>query len=566
MALNSGYPYTGGIYGGYSDPENNKKKPFLCPDADKAVQSGVGALASGVKQGYGNYRTGVQETLDKTSEAYKKGGVGAAAGQYVRGTVGDAMNALKQGVGKPAMNTVVKPVNNLARGAFGLAENAAKGTANFGRTLLTGDSTPVFGDQSKPAQQSPQAGPKNNFAGNLPSKTYGSGSRYDFDMRSGLAGNRMQPSDAPGQNFIQRQPEKGMPQPESGMTQKQQSPAVTNLSQGIPGQNGYGKISLTGNLPKPGSTTLNRGVPGRPNATPTAVNVLAQLGDATGTARQGGLEFQGKASDAAKFFAGAPAGSGSGYDSNEYKAQQYRKANPFDTNNPYDSRFSYKPAPVNPLAMIAPPPLATGSGGWKSQKAANQANAAAYGDYTRAMASLAANQNSANTDRYRTDMNYLSGQQQNDLARQRLGLDARRYGGQAALNNMSMQREEFGLQQAKYLDDLMKQAAAEKNQEKKQALLNEIAMIRHDKPVKPVYQTVKENDLVGGQRERVYRMNPDGTMSEVMPTISQADITRQQFFLQGLKGVERKKYLEELARYNPAMFDALLDAHKQRRK
>lgn len=33
----AGYPYTGGIYGGYSDPANNKKKTFVGPQADNTL-------------------------------------------------------------------------------------------------------------------------------------------------------------------------------------------------------------------------------------------------------------------------------------------------------------------------------------------------------------------------------------------------------------------------------------------------------------------------------------------------------------------------------------------------
>ncbi|MBM9616652.1 hypothetical protein JWJ90_20505 [Desulfobulbus rhabdoformis] len=540
MALNSAYPYTGGIYGGYQDSDNNKQSTFIGPKVDKKIKEVVNPLTAGVKQAYGEYRKGTQDTLDKTAAAYDKGGLPAAAGQYVRGTIGDAGNALKQLVGKPVMAGVVKP-----------ALNASRGAANFTKTLVTGNPAPIGGGK-QPKAIDP-------LAGNLPTYAMQATGGIDNPMPGGTLGHLDKKIMWSGKELVspsnQTAPaHKGIMA--GGVRYEGQNDGSTVYTMGTPGQDGYGKVTLTGNLPKPGSTMPNNGASGGPNASPTSVNRLAQLGDTMGTTREGasGLEFHGKASDAAKFF-------GTQYTdySNEEKAREYQKANPYDTQNPYDDRFSYKPPPVNQMAMIAPPPMATGSGGWKSQIAADKANAAAYGDYTRAVASLAANQNSANADRYRTDMSYLSGQQQNDLARKRLGLDA-------ALNDMNLQQGEFGLQQAKHLNDLMKQAAAEKHQEKKRALLNEIAMIRHDSPVKPVFQTVREDDGVGGQRERIFRVNDDGTMKEVLPTISQVDITRQKFLLQGMDKKERKAHLDDLARNNPALFDALRAAYQQRNK
>lgn len=81
---------------------------------------------------------------------------------------------------------------------------------------------------------------------------------------------------------------------------------LKTLTQGTPGQDGYGKVTYNKELPKPGSFYFNNGDSNNPNAVMTNVKSLASLGNTKGTTRAYGMEFNGTASDAAKFFAEPP--------------------------------------------------------------------------------------------------------------------------------------------------------------------------------------------------------------------------------------------------------------------
>jgi hypothetical protein len=249
----AGYPYTGGMYGGYSDPANNQKKTFAGPQVDTALSEAGQALANGASRSYDSYRQGVGDTLRRTGEAYDKGGLGAASGQYVRGTLADAGNALIQGVVKPVAVGVVRPALSLSRGV-----------ANFGKTLVTGDASPVGSSGSEnPASSSAAVA----LAGSQAHPSSVGLSKRDLTMMPSHT-----PAPMVAETYLKENPHLAphfqqkygyLP---NGINYSQGDDGSRVYTVGTPGQDGYGKMVVKpgtrteGNNPARGQSAGNTGL------------------------------------------------------------------------------------------------------------------------------------------------------------------------------------------------------------------------------------------------------------------------------------------------------------------
>lgn len=274
------YPYNGGMYGGYSDPANNKKKTIVGPKADNALAQLPATINA-------NPDTGASTVSD--------------AGSMARGLL------QKTPGGYPNIGLSTPP--------------AARRSA---RDMLLN----IPGNDGQPA--APPANPLSTMPANIPTIKPGM-------VKQQTALNSM-PQTAPNTNPTARQLLQGS-RANNGLNMMPQAGPSFTTQMGTAGQDGYGRLSLTGNLPKPGSTMLNRGVPGQPNAYQVNATSLNKLGDTVGTTRGNGFEFQGKASDAAKFF--AP--SGMDRNSPEYQRfveQERRKSNPMESDQEAFTRQS----------------------------------------------------------------------------------------------------------------------------------------------------------------------------------------------------------------------------------
>lgn len=291
---------------------------------------------------------------------------------------------------------------------------------------------------------------------------------------------------------------------------------VTDAQSGMLGQGGirYEKQA-------DGSTTYSMGQRGSGNyaslnrqpANPLARNALAanvpQVGQQT---RQvGGLTVTGS-QDAVNRLA-APVGT---YDRNspEYnqaQAQNYQKANPFSQNNPYDDRFSYRPPQGSDSPLIAPPHVAMGGGGWKSRIEADRSNAAAYGDYARALSSLqgaAVQERGAN---YRAGLQQQGVVEQNDIARKRLMGDLSLNDARIAGEGVNTQKGQMEVEQAKKMQALNDQYLAEQDPVKQKNLGNQILTMQ-GKNSKDWQITTREEPLdpsnpMAGTTKRPYAVN-----------------------------------------------------------
>lgn len=229
-----------------------------------------------------------------------------------------------------------------------------------------------------------------------------------------------------------------------------------------------------------GSTTYSMGKRGDGNYASLnrqPVNALARQALVSGgqqTRDIGGLTVTGSQDAVSKL--AAPVGT---YDRNspEYnqaQAQNYQKANPFSQNNPYDDRFSYRPPQGSDIPLIAPPPVAMGGGGWKSRIEADRSNAAAYGDYARALSSLqgaAVQERGAN---YRAGLQQQGVVEQNDIARKRLMGDLSLNDARIAGEDVNRKKGQMELDQARRMQALSDQYLAEQDPAKQKALGNQL--------------------------------------------------------------------------------------------
>lgn len=282
---------------------------------------------------------------------------------------------------------------------------------------------------------------------------------------------------------------------------------------GTPGQDGYGKVTLTGNLPSPGSTLLNKGVPESPNSIPSNVDRLAKLGNTRGTTRGDGFEFQGTAADAAKFFQKPLGGIRPGEPGyNEFRAMNYQKANPFDQNNPFDDRFSYKPPQGSDMPLIPPPPkIMNSSGGWKGEIAANNANAAAYGDYIRALTSATGNSKQEQGEMYRAQLQDKRAREAHDLALKQLESSLAFDKARIDTETLNQQKGQVELGRMKMADDLNAQFMAEQDPTKAKALGNKILTMNRKDPktwqIATREEPVDPTDPTAGMRKVPYAVN-----------------------------------------------------------
>lgn len=444
----TGYPYTGGMYGGYSDPDNNKKKPFIGPEADQAVKD-VG-----------------RSMLSQTSPFE----AGAAAGMQS----GNPLARTAKGYPHIGLSTPPRPASNREMvlnipGDNGLQAQAA----SKARSDLNGDwQTKIFAPSQNPAV-----------------------TRLNRPAPSFSIGNTR-----PGNPVTQL---------DNGMTLQHDREGNPTYTMGVKGQDGYGKM------------TVQRGT-----ATPPA----------------GSLSRQSLSSGAPTGRFNRPVG-GPG---------------PVPTGrmlDPVSPDYSFLKGDEN---SGAPKYLGPESGlGWKTRLGLYKEQMEEYRQRTgqNAAMNLEAMREAGAGERARLSAKGVN--DANEIARQRLAGELKTNAIENQGRLIDQQGKSMDIAGRQRLDALQQQYLGEKDPEKQKAHGRQLLTMQGKDANKPTYQTIKEDDGVGGQRERVYRMNGDGSMSEVMPTVTPADIVRQKILLQGMKGDEQKRHLQDLARWNPGLFDAL---------
>lgn len=156
----------------------------------------------------------------------------------------------------------------------------------------------------------------------------------------------------------------------------------------------------TAGLPRPGSTSL-RGPNGEmviPDDRRINTAALSQMGNAPVGIIHGGLSFQGSGADAARFFS-APVLNAT---------QRANLRNVYTSGGPEVLQAEAAQPSTSSHLIPLPSYINTEGMGWKSRRAAQQTNAAMYGDYLRAITGM------RNTDVTEAGANY----------RTNLGLDA----------------------------------------------------------------------------------------------------------------------------------------------
>ena len=276
-----------------------------------------------------------------------------------------------------------------------------------------------------------------------------------------------------------------------GMTYEGDNQGNRTYTMGTPGQDGYGRVSV-----RPGNDV---GQSARRALSTMPGQRTAQVGD--------GLTATGSQDAISRL--SAPVGKVD-YSSpiyQRYEAENRAKATPFPAGS-QSSGDSGSP-------LIAPPPVAIGTGGWKSRIAANEANARAYGDYVRAMSSAqgqAAQEKGAN---YRAElmdrMNRDQNRDQNAIAQQRLGGELALNQARIGTEQISQQKGQMEVDQAKKMNDLNDQYLAEKDPVKQKALGNQL-LTMNGKNTKDWQITTREEPLdpanpMLGTTKRPYAVN-----------------------------------------------------------
>jgi hypothetical protein len=250
-----------------------------------------------------------------------------------------------------------------------------------------------------------------------------------------LTRNRVQPTVAPPNTS----PVNPVTRLASGIGYQPMADGSKVYTMGTQGQDGYYKMTV-----RPGGSTARQALAG-----PTADAAQRFLG-AVGKVDYNSPEY------------------------NEYRARNYQKANPFDQNNPYDERFSYKPPQGSSMPLIAPPPRATGGSGWKSRAEADRANAAAYGDYVRAVTSAMNSKNQEQGANYRAQLQDKRAGQETSLARQRLTGDLALNEARIGTEALNQQKGQMEIEQAKTLQaarDAYMQNPTPENEAKYRAMI-----------------------------------------------------------------------------------------------
>lgn len=191
------YPYTGGMYGGYSDPDNNKKKPFIGQKADQAVKD-VG-----------------RSMLSQTSPFE----AGASAGMQS----GNPLARTAKGYPHIGLSTPPRPASNREMvlnipGDNGLPPQAA----SKARSALNGDwQTKIFAPSQNPAV---------------------------------AYLNRPAPSFSIGNT----RPGNPVTQLDNGMTLQHDREGNPTYTMGVKGQDGYGKMTVQRGTATPTAGSLSR--------------------------------------------------------------------------------------------------------------------------------------------------------------------------------------------------------------------------------------------------------------------------------------------------------------------
>lgn len=512
-----------------------KPYTFAGPDADVALKQLGGNMARLAHASLAGNQANVNDTLAKTSNAYQKGGIPAATGQYIRGTIADTAQAAA-GMTKP----ILKPALALSGGI-----------SNFTKTLVTGDPTPIgAGKSSSSVQVKPALAtrPQQTQTGNAPPEAIDYLKRNPhlhqaFQQKFGylpdgftppaLTGTQQQAA-ATGQN----QARGGMVR-ENGISRTVGADGSITLTSGARGQDGYGMVKV---------------LPGKPSGIRSTAAFQGLTGRATIPGANGAYSFQGSAADAVKFGAPvarpAPTRSMLGEQSGDYR----------------DVRDRYEAAKAK-ASLATPQYLGPESGlGWKTRAKLYDTQMDAYNKAT-------GNQTSMDIEAMREAgagqraLLAASGEgERSALERQRLGMAE-----PGMMAETALRQGELSLKQAE-LSSMNDMAAARKNltgltpgtpeysaAERKLATLSG----KFGEQQKPTFEKLR-TEGINSSSERLVQLNQDGTASEVRVPPSESALSAQHFILGRMDSKQRQVYLENMARTEPDLFDALVERQKAR--
>lgn len=422
----AGYPYTGGVYGGYSDPANNKKKPFIGPRADAAIGAIPGQVKSSPDVG-----------ASMVSEA------GATGGSIIQRTA--------KGYPNVGLSTPPRP--------------APQPSMN------------IPGDNGQPVT-SPLSSPPASMAGKPPQ--YAANVSFSNPLASGALATRAMRQ---GKEIVTPSNQSTGTDGTAGANDGRRT-----YTMGTPGQDGYGRISV-----RPGNEV---GQNARSALSTMPGQRTAQVGN--------GLTVTGS-QDAINRLS-APVGKV------DYSSPIYQR---YEAENRAKEAYVNREPVQSDSPLIAPPPVAIGTGGWKSRIAANEANSRAYGDYVRAMSSAqgqAAQEKGAN---YRAElmdrMNRDQNRDQNAIAQQRLEGELALNQARIGTEQINQQKGQMEVDQAKKMNDLNDQYLAEKDPVKQKALGNQL-LTMNGKNTKDWQITTREEPLdpanpTLGTTKRPYAVN-----------------------------------------------------------
>lgn len=425
----AGYPYTGGVYGGYSDPANNKKKPFIGPRADAAIGAIPGQVKSSPDVG-----------ASMVSEA------GAASGGVIQRTA--------KGYPNVGLSTPPRPASQPALN--------------------------IPGDNGQPVA-SPLSSPPASMAGKPPQ--YAANVSFSNPLASGALATR------------------AMRQGKEIVTPSNQSTSTDGTvgandgrrtySMGTPGQDGYGRVSV-----RPGNDV---GQSARSALSTMPGQRTAQVGD--------GLTATGSQDAISRL--SAPVGKVD-YSSPIY--QRYEAEN--RAKEAYVNREPSSPlasnVPQAPKYMSKDEGIAQGLG-WKGRLAKYQADLDSYNKAT-------GNQNALDVEAMREAgagrralLQAQGVNDQNAIAQQRLRGELALNQSRIGTEQISQQKGQMEVDQAKKMNDLNDQYLAEKDPVKQKALGNQL-LTMNGKNTKDWQITTREEPLdpenpMLGTTKRPYAVN-----------------------------------------------------------
>jgi hypothetical protein len=229
---------------------------------------------------------------------------------------------------------------------------------------------------------------------------------------------------------------------QGGMRPRAGTDGSTTLTMGNKGQDDYGRVSLKGNLPKPGSTMLNDGL--RHN-----VDGMRVTGDPNAVRKFGELNFNVNENDP-------------GYQ--RWAAQNQAKGQLV--------RQYATPEPSNPLAKL--PVYGSHGGGWKTRAKLYAADMDAYNKATGNQTELDIAQMKENGAGRRALLEAQHWNDQNSIAQQRINNEKSLNDARITSEGLVQENAQMDINQKKQIEDIRSRYLSEADPTKQQALGNQL--------------------------------------------------------------------------------------------